>query len=84
MKLNRRRILAKLKAKVIIEERKPMGEPASQFHLDPRIISIWKLEVIEKSSTIYEVLLSEKDARTEIYFFIPEYPNLTVGCRFDN
>jgi len=57
MKKSRRKFSATFKAKVAIEalkERESLAELSKRFEVHPNMISKWKTEFLENSSTVFE------------------------------
>jgi transposase len=65
MKSKRRKFSAQFKAKVAVEavkERESLSELSRRFEIHPNMISKWKKEFLENSSTIFE---KERDTEQE-------------------
>lgn len=65
MKAKRRKFSASFKAKVAVEalkERESLAELSKRFEVHPTMISKWKQEFLEKSSSVFE---KENDSKEE-------------------
>lgn len=65
MKSKRRKFSAQFKAKVAVEalkERESLSELSRRFEIHPNMISKWKSEFLENSSTVFEKERSTEEA----------------------
>lgn len=63
MKRSRRKFSSAFKARVVIEalkERESLAELSNRFEVHPNMISKWKKDFIEKSSSIFDIKTEEE------------------------